>query len=203
MGKIFFLICLLFSAHLISGCVVLSFDPIYSDDNKIETPASLIGQWNVIKLTGSDVSDKKIDPWNFKVDKVLVFDEHNVPAEINLVFFKVDDLIYCDVEPASVDEGKINFYWLLLVVPFHSICQVKIEEDTLILTPLNYDWLKDAIEEKKVSVPAYEYKMEDITLFKSEPVEWVHFLRKYGADPEAFSDENAFVFKRNKTSDSH
>ena len=188
-----FLLTLLF---ILSGCVVFSLEPFFTKSNKIMTPEYIISEWIPVMLEGNDVSGQDINLWKFENNKVLSFDTKNIAGEISITFFKVNDQLFCDTQAESPDNEKLNQYWLYHLYPFHCLCKVSYQNDTLTFLPLNYEWIKGNVKEGKIKVPFVEWKSEDTILFTATSEQWESFIKEYGDDQEAFSEEFAFVFRK-------
>ncbi|MCK4694189.1 MAG: hypothetical protein KAT74_00430 [Candidatus Cloacimonetes bacterium] len=188
-----FLLALLF---ILSGCVVFSLEPFFTKSNKIMTPENIIGEWIPVTLEGNDVSGQDINLWKFRNDKVISYDKKNIAGEINITFFKVNDQLFCDTQAESPDNEKLNQYWLYHLYPFHSLCKVSYQNDTLTFLPLNYEWIKGNVKEGKIKVPFVEWKSEDTILFTATSEQWESFIKEYSDDQEAFSEEFTFVFRK-------
>ena len=188
-----FLLALLF---ILSGCVVFSLEPFFTKSNKTKTPEYIIGEWVPVMLEGNDVSGQDINLWKVENDKVISFDTKNITGEISITFFKVNNQLFCDTQAGSPDNEKLNQYWLYHLCPFHSLCKVIYQNDTLTFLPLNYEWIKEKVKEGKIKVPFVDWKGEDTILFTATSEQWESFIKEYEDNQEAFSDEFAFVFRK-------
>lgn len=195
----------LLAVSILSGCIVQSFYPYFTDKNKIETPESVKGEWKLLKTwkfsTSTDQTKEKdianILPWMFNDDELIAYDENNLPGKFKITFFRVETDLYCDTCPESLEEKKVNQDWLNHVMPVHLLCKVIIEKDILKLSPLDYEWISNSIKNKELKLEHLEhYKENDWFLFTSQPEDWEKFLEQYGNNEKAFPPKLAFELKK-------
>ena len=100
--------------------------------------------------------------------------------------FKLDDHQFLDLtaRPADVCGTCRAIHWIFLI---------QIEKDSFTLTPIDSDWLKNAEEEKTVTLATLQGDTDTIT---ASPKELKTFCRKYADDKEAFKPIPGFTFKR-------
>ncbi|MEF9426904.1 MAG: hypothetical protein L0956_06940 [Candidatus Mariimomonas ferrooxydans] len=103
-----------------------------------------------------------------------------------------------DITADDPDETRLNKWWFMHVVPVHALVKVTIKDDTLFLTPLDYDWVEDALKAKEISLPYIELESENMTVFNADSETWIDFLKKYRNDKEAFSDKLRYVLKKHR-----
>jgi hypothetical protein len=184
----------------LSGCVVQSFGPFCSDQSLVYLKG-VTGQWSLQTDYGDDVRTNAIKPWVFSGDtatncRLMAFDKQNIGATFDVRFFKLGNGIFIDIAPKDLsDEAKVNSYWAWTVHPTHTVCKVELKDDRLTLKPLDYDWLKKNLQQRKVSLP-YMGKLDDVALFTASPEQWEAFLSKQSTNTEAFVEEHAFVLKK-------
>jgi len=187
-------------AALLGGCVVQSFHPFYTEESKVDAPGGIIGQWKPVRLGDTDEEKTKtanVKPWVFSKDDLQTYDKKNVASTVETQFFKLDGVLYCDFTArGSPEQFEANIYWTVNIVPVHTLCKVELEGDRLTLKPVSYSWMKNAAEEKKLSLPYVAG--EDLMLFTATPEQWEAFLKEHGKDPEVFPEEDDFVFTRVK-----
>ena len=182
----------------LNGCVVHSLEPFFTAENKIEMPASIVGEWLPVTLEGDDVSGKGLTSWKFGNDSVLCYDKKNLSGNIDVIFFKVNNGLFCDTQAGSPDNTVINQYWIFHLYSFHTLCKVVQKDDTLTFIPLNLTWIDEKVRSGTVEVPFIEWKNEETILFTASPEQWEGFIKEHGSDPELFSREHMFVLKRKK-----
>lgn len=191
-------VCLL----LLAGCVVQSFGPFCTDKSVVYV-REVIGEWTLQKDFGDDVSTNAIRAWVFSGDTgtnctLKAFDKENVGATFAVRFFRLGKNTFVDVMPKEPgDETKINSYWMWTVRSTHTVCKVELNNDTLTLKALDYDWLKKNREKRKRSLPYMETtEQDDSILFTASPRQWEASLSKHASNEEVFPEEHAFVLKR-------
>ncbi len=193
-AKIFILIFLSLS---LTSCIVQSLHPFYKDDALIELP-QVKGEWILIKEAGKDVSKKRIRPWVFSSDRVQTFDEKGIGSILKVKYFRVEDTIFADIMPGEPDRTRLNEWWFFHVAPVHSVARVTIKDDSLIIHPMNYDWIGDALKAGRVSLPYIRLEKENMIVFNTDSDTWMAFLKKYKDDKELFPERLEYVFKRHQ-----
>jgi hypothetical protein len=177
---------------------VQSLHPYCTDASKVEAPEDLLGFWQPVVLpdTGDDEDALDVKPWRFSKDKVLTHDEENVPSHLDVVFFRLDGVLYADFtagDPAKEDKAP-NGYWVSNVMPMHTLGKVVLAGDRLEFRFMDYGWLTKAVEARDVMLPVIERK-DEVTLFTATPEEWEAFLKVHGKDPGLFVSDK-MVFRR-------
>jgi hypothetical protein len=119
------------------GCLVLSVNPAYDDESMTWDPA-LVGTWE-------DLDDKATlqierGEWkSYKVHYVYTIETADVTGYLT----SIGDERFLDVTMAR-GEDRGSF-----LIPVHAILRVRLEGDTLQLTPLGYDWFYDRVGHQK------------------------------------------------------
>jgi hypothetical protein len=140
-----------------------------------------------------------VKPWTFENNKAFVFDDHDVPGQIALTYFKIGTNIFCDSMASDPpDDPRINGYWLIHIRTVHTVSKVEVNGDTATFLPLNYEWFSKAVERKEVEIPSLKQK-EGLPLYTATPEEWERFLTKHASNTNAFSDKVAMVLKKRTT----
>ncbi len=93
---------------------------------------------------------------------------------------------------ASLDIGPNSADVCEHCLALHSILLISQEKDTLALTPVDGDWLKQAIDQKKV---ALTHLNDGMTLTASSK-DLKDFVRKYATDETVFKPDPDLTFKR-------
>jgi len=171
------------------GCIVQSFYPFYTTEAVIESPVKN-GKWKMINEKGEPEMPK---PWVFENDRITTYDETGATGPVKVVYFKIEETLFVD---ATADEpGKDTCtWWAMQLAPVHTICRVKIQDNSLILIPINYSQIKSALKDKTIRLPHVENKNPDTLLFTASSKEWMSFLKKYRNDNQMFSEEYAMKF---------
>jgi hypothetical protein len=117
-----------------SGCLVLSLNPVY-DDLTIAWDPALIGAWQ----SPDDKSSMRIDRGEWQSYRVHY--EHPIETgDLTGYLTIVGNDRYLDVMPArGEDHGSF-------LIPAHAILRVRLDGDSLELTPLSYDWFADRLK---------------------------------------------------------
>jgi len=133
------LIALAAIAALCAGCIVVSLQPVYSDD-AIVFEEGLVGQWQ----NADDRTSVSIERGEWRAYKVVYTERSTVIAfQGNLT--RIGEALFLDLTQArGVDEGPY-------LVPVHGIYRVELEGDTLCASALDYEWFTHAMALKKVT----------------------------------------------------
>ena len=176
---------------MLSGCVVQSINPFYTQDLVAEMP-DLYGQWMLTESLFREGTDK---PWTFSKDAIIIPGDKDKAAALSARFFKVNDMVFLDTTAAEPQQD-ISLWWMFHISPMHTVSKVIVSENTLRVSPLNVSWLDDAVRNKSVALRSVWREEMKENIFIASSAEWVDFLKKYGSDPQAFPDKDAFVFVR-------
>jgi hypothetical protein len=182
-----------------TGCVVQSLHRHYTIDTAIETPKDIIGKWQFVgKRQGKEVVMKQMKPWEFSNTTLVTYDTNNVKSLLKFKFFKVGKHLYCDFTSKGPDKNmrkSVNFYWVLNVMPVHTMTKVIRKDNKLYFHPLSDTWVKRQVNEKKVDL-AFVKTEENVELFTNTPRQWVEFLKKHGDTLEAFSSSPFIILQK-------
>lgn len=173
----------------VCGCIVQSLNPFYTAGTVIESPVKN-GEWKMIDKNGKT---EMTNPWLFEKDKITAYDESGLPGVLKVVYFKVEDTLFMD---ATVDEPnqKVCTWWAMNLTPVHTICRVEIQDDTLILKPIDYEWIEKALEAKTFNLPYLKKKEWESFLITASSQELMNFLEKNRHDIKLFSETHAMTF---------
>jgi hypothetical protein len=175
----------------LAGCVVHSISPFYTPDVVIEMP-DIYGQWMLRESVFKEGTGK---PWTFSKDSIIIPGDKGLPDMLSARFFKVNDTIFLDTVAAEPRED-VSLWWTLHISPMHTVSKVVAGEDTLRIIPLNASWLEEAVKNRMFVVAHVWHEEQKTYLFTASSAEWAEFLKKYGSDPRAFPETDAFVFER-------
>ena len=178
----------LVSIMFLAGCV-LSLEPFYTKESVIEMPA-LNGKWQPADNKGNP--EKNEEPWVFDDDKILTFDKGD-SGLLHVTYFSIGGLIFADTTVHKLQ--GINEWQAIHLMPVHMVSRIEVEGNQLTVRPLNINWFDDFIQEHPFanSVEIDEY---NTLMVNASSQDWVNFLKKYGADKGAFSENGAFEFIR-------
>ena len=191
--KWIYLAVLLFP-FLASGCVIHSVHSFFTEEAVVEY-ADADGTWKLVKNYGDMIKEKPIKPWTFEGKTLTAYDEQGAKSELKMTFFKVKETLFMDLFPDSPSEST-GFYWTAHVIPVHCVYKVELRKDSLVLIPLNYEWVHKEYDEGHITLPCVKFDEERELLFTASPAEWMAFLEKYKDDTKVFSTEYEFVLER-------
>jgi hypothetical protein len=98
--------------------------------------------------------------------------------------FKLGDHLFLDVWPEDLCEPCLALHWIFLV---------RLDGNSLSLTPIDSDWLKNAMEQGTVTLTTMPGDTDTLT---ASPRELKAFCRKYADDKSAFKPDPGLVFKK-------
>ncbi len=125
----------------LSGCLVKSINPFYTQDIVIETPKEIEGKWRTIKSRGEDIPSKESIDVEVKGHQLILKQSGKIPVFLEVNIFKVEAQEYMDYT-LNVSRHKLeefNDYMKLT----HGIFKVEQVKEGLALTPLNQKWLTE------------------------------------------------------------
>jgi len=195
MKKTVFVVLMLFISIFLSGCLVQSLTPFYTEDSLIQF-AEIYGSWRLIRDFSGDVSKADIPPWQFTGGRITTFDGRGLEAKLQAKYFSIDDTVFMDITAGDPHTSSISEIWAMHVAPVHTLARVTIKKDTLILTPLNYDWFESALVSNLITFPVIKLETANLTVFNPDSETWVTFLKKYKDQKEIFSEKLRYEFKR-------
>ena len=180
----------------LSGCLVQSFHPFYTDKSKVALPG-LNGEWDAVTIWG-DKAATNLPPWRISGNELVAYDSATPSSKIRVTFFKVGERLFCDSAADDVGDGpKLPSYLAQHLRGVHVITKIETNEDTLAFLPLDYDWLTVCLGEGKALLP-YLTRAEEKNwmLFTATPADWENFLTTYGSDAKAFPTNHLYLLKR-------
>ena len=166
---------------LLSGCIVRSLHPLYTDENVI-FDARLIGQW-------TEEDSKEI--WEFSQQgeqryKCVVYEEDGEQSILTARLLEIKGKMFLDFFPTESDRQEGVFYQLH-ILPVHSFAYVKQIEPTLQISFPSSDWLQELLEKNPDAIRHEELGEDDIILSAStEALQtfWLAHLDTEGAFAE-------------------
>ncbi|KPJ98446.1 MAG: hypothetical protein AMK71_11360 [Nitrospira bacterium SG8_35_4] len=197
MKKTGVIVLLLFISLFVTGCLLQSLTPFYTEDSLIQLP-SIYGSWRLTRDDSGEVSNADIPPWQFTGSRVTSFDGRGLEAKLQVKYFSIDDTVFMDITAGDPHTSSISEIWAMHVTPVHTLVKVSLEKDTLILTPLNYDWFESALASDIITLPAIKLETANMTVFNPASETWMAFLRKYNDEKEIFAEKLRYEFKRVK-----
>jgi hypothetical protein len=193
------LFCTIFAVlvAVLSGCIVQSIQPFYTEESVMEL-SSIEGKWRLVTIEGKG-AEKQERPWEFTKDEIETYDG-DISSRIKVMYFRVLDAVLADVTVAPLpnDQGP-NVWWTIHVMPVHSLWRVDLSGDSLALTPLNYTWMRNLLAKKKTVLSHTRSDDKDFrTLLTGSSKELTAFLQKNVTNPSAFIRTESYVFERVK-----
>lgn len=196
MKKLLKIISALFLTSLLSGCIVLSTEPFYTEDLITALPA-IEGKWSLIRNGDKDIAEKYPQPWVFTDEDITTFDS-DISSILDVRYFKINNVIFANISPSELDYNKEqNQWWTNHIIMFNSVCKVELSANSLSMTPLNEDWVGEIPEEKTGQLSSVDFEV-DRTVLTSSSSELVLFLKKYGKNTHAFLANTSYKFRRIK-----
>lgn len=194
----------LFSVLLItlflSGCVVYSFYPLYTQSDLFPNDL-LTGEWydsdSTLWKFEHPYKGKRMDGNMDKTRYILKmkpkgeddFTKHDFEVTIvDLEGHYFADFYLDDYE--SDDIGLFDFH----IIPVHTFAKLTFEEDNLFINWFNQDWLEDLIKQNKVRI--HHENNGDIILLTAKAEELQKFVIKYADTNEAFEEGLEAELKR-------
>ena len=128
----------------------------------------------------------------------LSWKEKGVEVIYDLSLVQIDKKLFFDAALNHVEtkEGGETLYDLG-VLPIHFIGRIWVDEKSVRLGLLKYEWLEQKVQQGKVNLPYVEHhtKDEDLILFTGKVEDVQAFLGQYAEDREAFPDTMSFERK--------
>jgi hypothetical protein len=169
---------------IMAGCWPLSVHPLYFQEDLI-FEEGLVGTW------GEDPEEEDLfDLWIFKKAtansyQLIVKEEGNEDGKFETHLLKLGKHYFLDLYPQEPETG--NEFYNAHVIPAHSFIRISLEGHILRLGFFDLDWLKDNLEQKRVSI---EHERRDDTIVLTASTEELQaFVLEHV--------EDAFVYEEN------
>lgn len=177
---------LLLGVILCMGCVNTgSVNPFYTNDTLVPLP-QLDGAW--IGVETDEEGNESRTPIEIKEGRIIVSEENGTTNSATLVFFKVDDVLFADLQ-VQKDEG-------LQKIPPHLLFKIINEESQLTFIPFNYKWLEAHVISGEIKISYLREEGEEGMLFTATSQEWIEFILLNKSNNEIFSVDDQFVINR-------
>jgi len=175
-------------AFFTASCFVTSIHPLYTEKDLTFAP-ELLGTWKTedeediytfkqsgkdayeLIITGQESSKKPIDSLGY--DEAGRYEAHLV---------KLGKFLFLDIYPQvpEMEEYGVDIH----LIPVHSFYKIWIEKDVIRLVSLDYDWLEEMVDKKKVNIA--HIRLEDRIILSAPTDELQKFVLRYAEDKEAF-----------------
>ncbi|MFV0267000.1 MAG: hypothetical protein ACK5HT_07685 [Draconibacterium sp.] len=185
-------------ALFLSGCVVFSFYPLYTEKDLFPNDI-LIGEWYEndpdLKSGKNEILWKFEHPYKLKSEKNTRIDSckyvltyttidngDTVSSEFSVHIIKLQDVYFLDF---YLEEGpKFDGLSSIHLVPTHTFAKLSIINDTLTFNWFDSGWLENLIKENKIRI-RHEQSDGNI-LLTAKPKELQKFVSKYVNSEDAF-----------------
>ncbi len=184
---------LIVASVFLAGCACAgSLRPIHSPETRTEVP-QIEGTWlskgeSDTPITVSRTGEKAYQlRWKEKDKEAeLVFD---------LSFLEIDNQLFFDAAFKHVEtKSERETAYDLGVVPIHFLGRIWVEEKSMRIRLLEYNWLQQKVKDGQVNLAYVEHHEtdEDLILFTANPEDMQAFLRQHADDEGAFSQIATF-----------
>lgn len=170
------------AATIASACLVLSLNPVY-DEETIGWDPALVGSWR--DEEDNVTIDIEADEWkSYRIRYVHPIESGDLTAYVTMV----GDDRYVDLTPVrGKDFGSF-------LVPIHASLRLRVDGDTLEVTPLSYDWFTDRSRSgSAVSGLSYTFDQKSNALVMSSTEALRAWLRRQPADGAMFGAPAVFT----------
>lgn len=100
------------------------------------------------------------------------------------------------VAPLPDDQGP-NVWWIIHVMPVHSLWKVDLSVSRLSVTPIDCVWMRKILATKKMILSHVQSDDKGFrTLLTGSPKQLMAFLRENATNPSVFSRAESYVFER-------
>jgi hypothetical protein len=186
------------AACMLTGCVVQSVHPFATQKTKKRLPG-IEDKWRLVSIgkSGKKKENMGDEPWAFSRRDIRApggIEKKSPGAAFDVVYFEVKNTVFASITAGDPGDSA-NEWWLLHVIPVHELCRVDLDDDKLVLTPLDSEWLKKKIRSKKVSL-SHIVVDDNRWLFTATSEEWIAFLKEHCDDDDAFNSRFAHHFER-------
>jgi len=179
---------------LLSGCWVDSLNGLveegfFHSDPDVTADPGLVGAWEVTSdncTTTLTITAKDREYELGGASRGSGCNDEGKNSYYRALLVKLDNHIFLDVSPRPDDVCE-------MCLPLHWIFLAKFDKDLLSLTPIDFDWLKKALEQKTVTLATMPG--DAITLI-APAKELKAFCRKYGDNERVFVPVPGLAFKR-------
>ena len=187
-----FLIATAILGLLMSGCLVKSLHPFYSESDIVfrkDIIGSFIdqdkGTWTIEqnqKKGSFDINPKLENNYLLKL-----VDKENRKATFMGVLFKLDNDFYVDfyLENGNDEKAETELY-ALHVVGVHTVARLKIGKNNLHIMWYNEKWLSELFEHNKIRLAHEKLEGSDNIVLTASTYELQKFMKKFANDPNAF-----------------
>ena len=173
---------------LMSACVP-SLYPLYTERDLVFEPL-LVGTW-VVEDDGHETIwtvTKSAEGY-----EMMDVEEDQDPAKFDVRLVKLGGHTFLDLYPAQQEPN--NGLYQLHVIRAHTFMKVRLSADSLGVTMLDQDWLKEALKAKETAL-AHQTLADGDLLLTASTADLQEFILKSCADPGAFGEPTVFNRRR-------
>ena len=190
---------------LLSGCIVYSFYPLYTEKDLFPNDI-LTGEW-----IDDDDSDTDYE-WKFE-HPFIGKKENGIRDSLRYkltVIERVDDMVKESVFLVHiiklgghyfldfyleeyVDDDNLDLS-SFHIIPVHTFAKLTIKENQVVINWFDQEWLQDLIEENKIRI--HHEQNDDIILLTAKAQELQKFVSKYVNSEEAFENGLEIILNR-------
>lgn len=199
-----------------SGCLVKSLHPFYTDKDVLYKP-EILGSWT----SGDSAKGEDFARWEIKRHMVfngimkddkpgtgydIVYTDKKGTYKFLATLFSLDNQLYLDFYLSEMDASGLAVGHLVMA---HTLARVKIEKARVTISWYNEEWIMKLFNENRIRI-AHERVPNNVdvkdpanyeVVLTAPTSELQKFILKYGNDPEAFKIKNGetdytFVLKK-------
>jgi len=168
------------AALLIASCgPALTLNPLFEDSQLIFDPA-LLGSW------GEGQTSLMFERGDGKTYKVTYRDGTTVSVLVGKLG-RLDGQMFLDIYPVDNEDGQSEKEAYAPRIPMHTVLRAVIDDDQLLLDPLDEDWVKNQVDDGGIELDAeHVLKAGDGLFITLSSKELQDFIRNHAYDDEAF-----------------
>ncbi len=168
------------AAAVMLGCVP-SLQPLYLEKDPILL-GSLAGTW--VSTDGKEKFTFKADEQEIKYE-ITCTDQEGGTGKLEARLLRLGKHLFLDTSVNDLPEVKCA-YPKCHLLPVHRFTKISIEGDVLRYATLDFGWIKNGIEKKKITIRHEATK--DMTFLTASTKELQEFIRAHADDKEAFQE---------------
>lgn len=190
-----FLIAVVIIGLMVSGCLVKSLHPFYTDKDIVFRKDILgsytdqdKGTWTIEQNLQKGTFGEKSKLTNSYLLKLV--DEKNRKATFMGVLFQLDNHLYVDfyLITGNDEEAETELY-ALHVVGVHTVARLKIDKTDLHIMWYNEKWLGELFEKNKIRLAHEKLEGSDNIVLTASTNDLQKFMQKFANDPNAFEKD--------------
>jgi hypothetical protein len=189
-ARILIFVCLI--ALFLSGCIVYSFYPLYTEKDLFPNEI-LTGQWidkdsTIWIFEHSYTGDKipqNIDRTGYTLTTKEKDEDQPSKNTFDVKVIKLEGHYFLDFYLTNYNSDKVDLA-SFHIIPVHTFAKLAIENDSLQFNWFDQDWLEKLIKQNKIRI--HHENNGEIILLTAKPEELQKFVIKYVNSEEAFKD---------------